>query len=115
MGRSSRSRQVGLVVAGVSILLGVGLGFWPVSVNVVGDISYSCGSGFIHSGGTWKADTKAMGAPGLSVGLSSATPNSACPARVYRHRDIAYVLIALAAITYAALLATAGSTRLPHP
>jgi hypothetical protein len=108
MHRNSLSRQVALVVAGASLLLGVILGFWPVSVTVVGDVSYSCGSGFMHSRSTWKADTGVMGEPQQVIGLSNATPNAACPSRVYRHRDLAYALVALAIVMYAALLATAA-------
>ena len=108
MGRTSRLRQVALLGAGASLLLGVIIGFWPVSVTVVGDVSYSCGSGFVHSGGAWKADTRAMGEPQQTVGLSNSTPNRACPSGVYRHRDLAYALVVLAVMTYGALLVTAA-------
>ena len=105
---SSRLRQVALGVAGVSVLLGVILGFWPVSVTVAGDTSYSCGSGFVHSRNTWRVDTQQMGAPAQTVGGTAATPNSACPSRVYRHRDFGYALVGLAIVVYAALLASAA-------
>ena len=108
MRRSSPLRQVGLIVAGASIVLGVFIGFWPVSVTVVGNVSYSCGSGFIHSRSTWKADTGAMGEPQRTPGTVAATPNSICPSRVYRYRDFAYALVALAALSCAALVATAA-------
>jgi len=108
MRATSRVRQAGLVVACASVLLGVVIGFWPVTATVVGDVSYSCGSGFIHSRSTWKVDTRAMAAPGETVGVSTATPNRACPSRVYRRRDFAYALVAIAALTGAALLASAA-------
>ena len=108
MRRSSPLRSVGLFVAGASLALGVGLGLWPVSVTVVGAVPYSCGSGFVHSRNTWKVDTQAMGEPQQLPGAANATPNSVCPSRVYRHRDFGYALIALAALTYAALVATAA-------
>ena len=105
---TSRVRQAGLIVACASVLLGVVIGLWPVTATVVGDVSYSCGSGFIHSRSTWKVDTRAMGTPGETIGVSTATPNSACPSRVYRRRDFAYALVAIAALTGAALLASAA-------
>jgi hypothetical protein len=105
---TSRVRQAGLVVACASVFLGVVIGFWPVSATVVGDVSYSCGSGFLHSRSTWKVDTRAMGASGETVGVSAATPNSACPSRVYRLRDFAYALVGIAALTGAALVASAA-------
>jgi hypothetical protein len=84
------------------------IGFWPVTVNVVGGVSYSCGTGFVHSRGTWNTDTREMGAPDSTVGVSTATPNSACPSHVYRHRDFGYALVGLAILTYAALLASSA-------
>jgi hypothetical protein len=101
-------RQAALVVAGASVFLGVVIGFWPVSATVVGDVSYSCGSGFIHSRSTWKVDTRTVAGPGQTAGVSTATPDSACPSRVYRRRDFAYALVGIAAITGAALLASAA-------
>ncbi|MGO9876726.1 MAG: hypothetical protein ACLPVY_23370 [Acidimicrobiia bacterium] len=108
MRSTSRVRQAALVVAGASVLFGVVIGFWPVSVTVVGDVSYSCGSGFLHSRSTWKADGRAMAAPDQTIGISTATPPTACPSRVYRNRDFGYALVGLAAVVYAALLASAA-------
>ena len=106
MRRSSPLRSVGLAVAGASILFGLGIGLWPVTVTVVGDVSYSCGSGFVHSRNIWKVDTQALGEAPQIAGAANATPDSVCPSRVYRHRDFGYALVALAVLTYAALLAT---------
>jgi hypothetical protein len=108
MRRTSGLRQVALIVAGASLLIGLAVGFWPVSVTVVGDVSYSCGSGLIHSRDAWKVDSQAMAQPQQTVGVSTATPNAACPSPVYRHRDFAYALLALAVGTYLVLLATAA-------
>ncbi len=93
MRATSRVRQAALVVAGASVLFGVVIGFWPVSATVVGDVSYSCGSGFLHSRSTWKVDSRAMAAPDQTIGISTATPQTACPSRVYRNRDFAYALV----------------------
>ena len=46
------------MIAGVAVA--VLIGFWPVKANVVGDASYSCGSGFIHSQHTWVVDSRAL-------------------------------------------------------
>lgn len=108
MRRTSWLRQVSLFVAGASLVMGLAIGFWPVSVTVVGDVSYSCGSGLIHSRSTWKVDSRAMAAPEQTIGVSTVTPNAACPSRVYRHRDFAYALLSLAIGTYLVLLASAA-------
>jgi len=109
MGRTSRLRQLFLFVAGVSLVTGLAIGFSPVSVTVVGDTAYSCGSGLVHSRNTWKIDSASMNQPQQTIGVSStATPNASCPSRVYRHRDFAYALLGVAVATYLALLATAA-------
>jgi len=108
MRRTSWVRQVALFVAGASLVAGLAIGFWPVSVTVIGDVSYSCGSGMVHSRSTWKVDTRAMAAPQQTIGVSTATPDAACPPRVYRHRDFAYALLTLAVGTYLVLLASAA-------
>jgi hypothetical protein len=106
--RTSWPRQVALLVAGASLLIGLAVGFWPVSVTVVGDVSYSCGSGLVHSRDTWKVDSRVMAEPEQAIGVSTATPNVSCPSRVYRHRDFAYALLGLAVGTYLVLLASAA-------
>src|ERR1700688_518541 len=109
MRRTSLLRQFFLYVAGVSLVTGLAIGFWPVSVTVVGDTAYSCGSGLIHSRNAWKTDSELMSQPQQTIGVSStATPNASCPSRVYRHRDFAYALLGLAVVTYLVLLATAA-------
>jgi hypothetical protein len=75
------------VLATIAVLLLVAtvvIGFSQRSVTITGGVEYSCGSGFVHSEQTWKAD---------SVGLQSGrTPTSACPAPVIRYRNLAIVL-----------------------
>ena len=47
-----------LMIAGGAVA--VIIGFWPVRVDVVGDTSYYCGSGFVHSQHTWVKDGKVL-------------------------------------------------------
>ena len=94
--RTSWLRQAALVVAGGALVLGVAIGFWPVSASVAGGASYSCGSGFVHSRQTWKVDAGSLAQSPDVFGASTATPNAACPSPVYRNRDFALALFALA-------------------
>jgi hypothetical protein len=106
MRRTSRPQQFAVLAAGACAVLGVAIGFWPVSVTVIGDVSYSCGSGFVHSQHTWKVDTRSMAGLQQSGGRSRVTPKRACPSRIYAHRDLGYALIAFAAAAYMVLWAT---------
>jgi hypothetical protein len=77
-----------LMIAGAAVAVIVG--FWPVRVDVVGDSSYYCGSGFIHSQHTWVSDGKVLinersGALGIGNGL----PRNACPDKILNNRDAA--------------------------
>ena len=77
-----------LMIAGFTVALLIG--FWPVKANVIGDASYSCGSGFIHSQHTWIVATHALvdertGALQAATG----TPKNVCPDKVYNNRDLA--------------------------
>jgi hypothetical protein len=92
----SRSRSVMAFLAALRFAVAALIGFWPQSVTVVGDASYTCGSGFIHSRHTWKVDTQALLTDSQPLGSSSATPDSACPAKVYGPRDLAFVVAAFA-------------------
>ena len=94
-----------------ALLFGVAalIGFWPQSITVVGDTSYSCGSGFVHSRHTWKVDTQALRAGSPVIGSSSATPKSACPSKVYGPRDLAFVVAAFA-LVLALVVALADDT-----
>lgn len=77
-----------LMVAGVAIALLIG--FWPVKADVIGDASYSCGSGFIHSQRTWVVDSRFLvdQRSGALVGASG-TPRTVCPDKILNHRDLA--------------------------
>jgi hypothetical protein len=83
------------VIAGLLLALAVVLGFWPVSVTVVGNNPYSCGSGFVHSRNTWKVDSAGLVGP-TAIGALALTPNSKCPNPVYGRRDLAITLAAFA-------------------
>ncbi len=108
MRRTSPWRGLVLIVACVAAVLGVSIGFWPVSVTVVGGVPYSCGSGFVHSRHTWKVDSRAMAGTHEAGQHARATPNRACPSRIYSHRDAAYALVVVAAAISGALLASAA-------
>ena len=101
----SRSRSVMALLAALLFAVAALIGFWPQSITVVGDASYSCGSGLIHSRHTWKVDTRALRAGSPPLGSSSATPNSACPSKVYVPRDFAFVVAAVALVLAVVALA----------
>jgi hypothetical protein len=84
-----------------TLLLAVALvvGFWSVSVTIVGNNQYSCGSGFVHSRNTWNVDTQ-----GLAAGPAATTPKSACPSKVYGRRDLAISLGAFALLGFVAAI-----------
>jgi disulfide bond formation protein DsbB len=77
-----------LMIAGFTVALLIG--FWPVKVNVSGDASYSCGSGFIHSQHTWIVDSRTL-ADQRTGGLQGATgtPKHVCPNKIFNNRDLA--------------------------
>jgi hypothetical protein len=81
------------VLATIAVLLLVAaivIGFSDRSVAMAG-AEYSCGSGFVHSEQTWRAD---------SVGLPAGrTPISVCPSKVDRYRNIAIGLGILAVVS----------------
>ena len=82
------------------LVVAVVVGFWTVSVTIVGNNPYSCGSGFVHSRNTWNVDTQ-----GLAAGPAAATPKSACPSKVYGRRDLAISLGAFAMLGFVAAFA----------
>ena len=99
LGQLSGPQRVALFSAGVLVMVAAVIGFWPVSVTVMGGASYSCGSGFLHSRHTWKVDTTALvGQGGPGIDTSSETPLSACPSRLYPQRDFAYLLVGFALV-----------------
>jgi hypothetical protein len=82
--------MIGVVVAALFI------GLWPVHVDVFGDASYSCGSGFLHSTHTWNVDSTALEFDRLANDAATSLPNSACPNKVDGRRDLALLLMAFA-------------------
>jgi hypothetical protein len=84
---------------GLLVVVAAVNGFWPLSVSVMGDTSYSCGSGVLHSKQVWKVDTRAFVSQVQPPGTdTSSTPLTACPSRLYGQRDLAYRLIGFAAV-----------------
>ena len=77
-----------LMISGVAVALLIG--FWPVKADVVGNASYACGSGFVHSQHTWVVDSRAL-VDERTGGLqgASGTPRIVCPDKILNHRDLA--------------------------
>ena len=98
MGRVSRPQRVVLCIAGLLVALGVAIGFSPVSITVIGDTSYACGSAFSHNSHAWRVDTFQL-VTEVGAGLPAATPRATCPGQVYARRDIADTLIAFGLFT----------------
>jgi hypothetical protein len=98
------AQRVASILAAVLLLAAVAVMFWPVSVTIAGDTSYSCGSGFDHSRHTWAVDSQALRSSPPGIGESTATPSSACPNQVYGHRDFAIALGAFAGLAGIAAL-----------
>jgi hypothetical protein len=105
VGQLSGPQRVVLRIAGLVVVIAAVIGFWPVSVAVTNGTSYSCGSGFVHSGHTWKVDTAALAGRAVSIDTSSATPVSACPSIVFGRRDLAYALVGFAFVGGAGAIA----------
>jgi len=78
--------------------LAIGIGFWPVHAAVFGDPSYSCGSGFVHSGHQWKTDSAAAQDERTGNDAATGTPSDVCPNKVYGRRDFALLVIGFAAV-----------------
>jgi hypothetical protein len=81
-----------LVVA--SIVAALAIGLWPVTANVFGDASYSCGSGFLHSAHTWTVDSQTLRFDRIADGTATGTPAVVCPTKVYNRRDYALLVVA---------------------
>ena len=93
-----------LMIAGVAVA--VIIGFWPVRVSVVGDASYYCGSGFVHSQHTWVQDGKVLvnertGNLDEGTGL----PRTECPDKILNNRDIALWITGFVAVFGVLILA----------
>ena len=77
-----------LMIAGLAVALLIG--FWPVKVSVVGDASYACGSGFLHSQHTWVTDGKVLVDQRTgAIDKGTGTPRTECPDKILNNRDLA--------------------------
>ena len=87
-----------LVVVGMIGVLVIALviGLWPVHANVVGDASYSCGSGFLHSTHDWNVDSATFEFQRIGDNAATSLPNQACPNKVESRRDLALLLMGFA-------------------
>jgi hypothetical protein len=93
------------VLAAIAVLLLVAtvvIGFSDRSVALGGSVEYSCGSGFVHSRQTWKVDSRNLSA--------ARKPSAACPAPVYRYRNIAIALGALGLLSGVLVFALGDSS-----
>lgn len=81
-----------------AIALALLIGFWPVHANVNGVPSYSCGSGFIHNGSTWKTDSQLLQNSASGGEEAPGTPSEVCPNKVLNRRDWALLIGAFALV-----------------
>ena len=78
----------------VAVVVALVIGLWPVHANVIGDASYSCGSGFLHSTHDWNVDSTALEFQRTSTDTGTGLPASVCPDKVDSRRDLALLLAA---------------------
>ena len=76
----------------VAIVVALAIGLWPVHANVIGDASYSCGSGFLHSTHDWNVDSSTLEFQRTSTDTGTGLPSSVCPDKVDSRRDLALLL-----------------------
>jgi hypothetical protein len=76
----------------VAIVVALAIGLWPVHANVIGDASYSCGSGFLHSTHDWNVDSSTLEFQRTSTDTGTGLPASVCPDKVDSRRDLALLL-----------------------
>ena len=94
MKRFLHAQRVVVILLAAALLVALGIGLWPVTANVFGDASYSCGSGFIHSAGTWNRDTSTLEFTRLADGTAHGTPATLCPNKIDNRRDLALMVLA---------------------
>jgi len=92
-----------LMLATIAVALGIG--FWPVTVDVTGDATYSCGSGFVHSGHQWTVDSRSLDQERTGDSLAVGPPTRLCPPLVYDRRDWALLIGSFAIVVGAVLIA----------
>ena len=78
----------------VAIVVALAIGLWPVHANVIGDASYSCGSGFLHSTHDWNVDSSTLEFQRTSTDTGTGLPSSVCPDKVDSRRDLALLVLA---------------------
>ena len=96
--RLSRAQQNVVYVMAAFFALAIVIGFWPVHANVFGAPSYSCGSGFVHSGHKWKIDSATASNARTSNDAATGTPSDLCPDKVYGRRDFALLVVGFAVV-----------------
>jgi hypothetical protein len=77
----------------VAVVVAAAIGLWPVHVNVQGDSSYSCGSGFVHSSHNWNVDSAALEFQKTSTLTATGLPSIVCPDKVDNRRDLALLVM----------------------
>jgi hypothetical protein len=92
------ARRVVVILITVGIVLALGIGLWPVNVNVFGDASYSCGSGLIHSAHDWNQDSQALRFERSGTDTATGLPSTACPNKVDSRRDLALLVVAFSLV-----------------
>jgi hypothetical protein len=93
------------------IAIALAIGFWPVYANVYGNSSYSCGSGFVHSGHRWKVDSLVSSNERSATNTATGTPIQVCPDKVYNRRDLALVLGSFALVVGTLILALTSTPQ----
>ena len=94
MRRFFEAQRLIVMLIGVAIVAALVIGLWPVTANVYGNASYSCGSGFIHSNHTWTVDSQTLRFDRLADGTATGTPSAVYPNKVYNRRDVALLVVA---------------------
>jgi hypothetical protein len=78
----------------VAVVVALAIGLWPVHVDVQGDATYSCGSGFVHSSHNWNVDSAALEFQQTSTLTATGLPTDVCPDKVDNRRDLALLVLA---------------------
>lgn len=94
MQRFLHAQRAVVILMTASIVVALGIGFWPVKADVFGDASYSCGSGFLHSSHDWARDSQNLQFDRLATDNATGTPSAVCPIKVYSRRDYALLVVA---------------------
>jgi hypothetical protein len=96
--RLTRAQRSIVYATLAAIVIALGIGLWPVTASVFGDPSYSCGSGFFHSGHKWRQDSVASRDARTGDETATGPPSQVCPSKVYNRRDWAVLLGSFAVV-----------------